>query len=664
MTVIELVADDDQTACGSSGLTGTADLTEPPAPVVARGLWALLRRWANNAHGTVAGLWRVLALVREAAPALTVCLAVTTALAGLIPAATAATTRLLVNAVVTASGIHARHLPDRVPAPLPVPGLPHAVVSSATAVVVLVAVQFAVFTLGLLMAAGTRLCGELLQDKTALTVQLKIMDHAGRLDLAHFEDSKTYDLLQQAGAEAAVRPVTMVNATFGLVQTAITFVTLIGLLAALSPLLALLALAAPLPAFMADARYGRLGFALSMWTSPARRRMQYLSRLVATDTFAKEVQLFGLAPFLTQRFRLLAAASYRRQRRLAARRGLAVPSLSVLSTLAGCLIYGYVAFAVVSGRLTIGDLALYTAATAALQAAIQTLFQTASGMYENNLYLDVLYRFLAIRPTIAAPRRPRPVPVPLRGRVEFEHVTFRYQGASRPALRDVSFVIEPGQTVAVVGANGAGKSTLVKLLCRLYDPQEGRILLDGVDLREFDPAELRRHIGALFQDFVSYQATAAENIGLGDVRRIEARGPIERAARRAGAAGFVEDLPYGYDTALGRWFDQGSDLSGGQWQKLALGRAFMRDAPLLVLDEPSAALDARAEHELFERLRDLGTGRSALYISHRFSTVRQADRIVLLENGAVGEEGTHDDLIALGGTYAELFGLQASAYTG
>ncbi|HSR23714.1 MAG TPA: ABC transporter ATP-binding protein, partial [Candidatus Eisenbacteria bacterium] len=335
-----------------------------------------------------------------------------------------------------------------------------------------------------------------------------------------------------------------------------------------------------------------------------------------------------------------------------------------ITTLAGSVTYLYVALQAVAGRLTLGDLTLYTQAASSVQGSIQGILSGFSGMYEHNLYLNNLYELLATPTRIQAPANPHPLPSPLRGEVVFEHVTFSYPGSGAQALRDVSFRIAPGETIAVVGRNGAGKTTLIKLLCRLYDPTEGRILLDGVDIREFDPDELRAVIGAMFQDFVAYQATASENVGLGDLPDLENRAAIEAAARRGGAHELLSELPYGYDTPLGKWFDQGANLSGGEWQKVALGRAFMRDARILVLDEPTSALDAQAEYELFERLRRLSEGRTAVYISHRFSTVRQADRILFFERGRLVEEGSHEELMALAGRYARLFTMQASAYTG
>ncbi|GLY64103.1 hypothetical protein Atai01_07220 [Amycolatopsis taiwanensis] len=343
-------------------------------------------------------------------------------------------------------------------------------------------------------------------------------------------------------------------------------------------------------------------------------------------------------------------------------RNLVGTAWSLLSTLAGSGIALYIALEAVAGRLTIGDLALYTSAATAVQSSVTGLFTGFSGMYENNLYLDTLYQFLGTKPRITAPPEPRALPQPLRGHVEFQDVSFGYPGSDESALDGVSFEIRPGETVAVVGRNGAGKSTLIKLLCRLYDPTAGRILLDGVDIREFDPGELRARISAMFQDYVTYQGTAAENIGLGQLEHLEDRARISDAADRAGAAERIAQLPKGYDSPLGRWFDQGVSLSGGEWQKIALARAFLRDAPILILDEPTSALDAQAEHDLFSRLRALAHGRTTLYISHRFSTVRQAQKILFLDQGKLAEQGTHEELMALGGHYADLFTLQATAY--
>jgi ATP-binding cassette subfamily B protein len=646
-----------------SGLTGEPNIPDPDQEPGPKNLRERYRAIQEAFQGTMVALPRVLRLVWEASPPLTIGLGLATVLNGFIPAATAYTAKLLINAVVEAIKVRAVHSPDvgvlDLVGPLRLPAT-----TTFGVIVELALLQFAIFALASAMGTVRNITQQLLQERVTLTIQLMVMDHAADLDLQFFEDARSYDLLRQAQQEAAMRPVQMISTAFGLGQTAITFASMVALLIVVSPLLALIALVSPIPQFISNTRYGWRGFTLSRWASPLRRRMQYLTTLVTTDTFAKEVKLFGLGGFFIERFRLLSRAYYDRQRSLVTRRYLAGNLWGLLTTLAGSLTYLYVAWKAVVGPLTLGDLTLYTQAASSVQSSIQGLLSGFSSMYENNLYLSTLYSLLAKEPSIKAPENPRPLPSPLRGDVEFEHVTFRYPNADTPALEDVSFRIPHGETIAVVGRNGAGKTTLIKLLCRLYDPTEGRILLDGIDIREFDPNELRGAVGAMFQDYVTYQATAAENIGLGDVPGIDDRSRIQRSAKQAGADEMIGALPQGYDTALGKWFDEGTNLSGGEWQKVALSRSFMRDAKLLVLDEPTSALDAQAEYELFARLRRLAEGRTAIYISHRFSTVRQADRILFFEHGRLVEEGTHEELMALGGRYARLFNLQASAYTG
>jgi ATP-binding cassette subfamily B protein len=645
-----------------SGLTGSPDIPEETGegPKTLGDRWRSIR---NAVQGTVSALPQVLRLVWDASAALTVGLAAATLLAGVTPAATALIAKQLINAVVHALSVRLTHAPDVTPFPIPVPFVTAPVLTTIQAIVVVAIAQFLVFALNSLLSTLRNITQQLLQEKLTLQVQLLVMQHAARLDLPFFEESASYDLLRRAQQDASTRPLGMVNAVFGLFQTIITFTTMVAVLLSLSPWLALVALVSPVPAFIADARYGWRGYNLSRWASPIRRRMQYLTTLVTTDQYAKEVKLFGLGDYFIQRFRLLSNTYYGRQRALITARYIAGFLWSSITTLAGSATYLYVALRAVSGGLTLGDLTLYTQAASSVQSSIQGILGGFSGMYEHNLYLNNLFELLDTPARIQAPAEPRALPSPLRGEVEFDHVTFGYPGGAQ-ALRDVSFKIHAGETIAVVGRNGAGKTTLIKLLCRLYDPTEGRILLDGVDIREFEPDQLRSVIGAMFQDFVTYQATASENVGLGDLPDLENRAAIEAASHKGGADELIAGLPFGYDTPLGKWFDQGANLSGGEWQKVALGRAFMRDARILVLDEPTSALDAQAEYELFERLRQLSEGRTAIYISHRFSTVRQADRILFLERGRLVEEGTHDELMALAGRYARLFTMQASAYTG
>jgi ATP-binding cassette subfamily B protein len=471
-------------------------------------------------------------------------------------------------------------------------------------------------------------------------------------------------LLRRAQTDSINRPVMMISTAFGLVQTALTFVTMIALLVVVSPLLALLALLSPVPAFIADTRYGWRGYNIARWGSRLLRRMNYLVTLLTTDSYAKEVKLFGLGRYFINRYRLIGNAYYGSQRRQVVRRYLVGFLWGNLSTIATSVTYLYVALQAIVGKLTLGDLTLYTTAAQSVQNSIQGILGGLSGMYEHNLYLSNLFELMETESVLPTRANPVAVPDPVRGELRFDHVTFAYPGATENALTDLTFTISPGETIAVVGRNGAGKTTLFKLICRLYDPTDGRILIDDIDIRDTDPAQLRAQIGGMFQDYVTYQATAAENIGLGHLDAIADREAILQASRQAGADGLIAALPQGYETALGKWFDAGVNLSGGEWQKVALARAFMRDARILLLDEPTSALDAQAEYELFERIHSLTRGRTAVYISHRFSTVRRADRILFLEHGRLVEEGTHEQLMRLNGRYARLFRLQASAYTG
>ena len=652
----------------NSGLTGDSALEPPPPP---EGPKDLRGRWQNlkqSVKGTTAALPRVLRLVWDASPSITLLLFATTAIAGIIPAAAAYTSKLLINAVVRGILIHNGRLPDHVTLSdldSRVFGSWHTPVLTAVDMIVLFAVvQLVLFALSSFLGTIRNITQQLLQNSVSMRIQLMVMEKAASLDLPFYEDPASYDLLRRAQNDSINRPVIMISTAFGLVQTLLTFATMIALLLGVSPLLALLALVSPIPAFIADTRYGWRGYNIARWGSRLLRRMNYLVSLVTTDSYAKEVKLFGLGGYFIDRYRLIAAAFYGSQRAQVVKRYMTGFAWGNLSTVATSLTYLYVALQAIAGRLTLGDLTLYTAAAQSVQGSIQGILSGFSGMYEHNLYLNNLFELMAIKPSMRVPTSPAKVPDPMRGEIKFENVTFAYPGADKSALTDLSFTVKAGETLAVVGRNGAGKTTLFKLICRLYDPVGGRILIDGVDIRDFEPDDLRAQIGAMFQDYVDYQATAAENIGLGNVADIGDREAIVKASQQAGADDLISKLPAGYDTALGKWFDAGVNLSGGEWQKVALARAFMRDAKILLLDEPTSALDAQAEYDLFERLRSLTMGRTAVYISHRFSTVRRADRIVFLEHGRLVEEGTHEELIRLDGRYARLFRMQASAYTG
>jgi len=645
----------------NSGLTGDSTF-EGPVDEGPKDLRGRLNSLKQSIQGTSAALPRVMRLVWEASPRLTVGLFIVTVIAGLIPAASAYTSKLLINAVVSGIAAHRFHQPDRIQIVL---GPWHSpILSTVRAIVFIAIVQLLLFALIALLSTLRNISQQLLQNAVSVRIQLMVMEKAAALDLAFYEDPASYDLLRRAQTDSVNRPVLMISTAFGLVQTALTFISMVAVLLGASALLALLALLSPIPAFIADTRYGWRGYNIARWGSRLLRRMTYLVTLLTTDSFAKEVKLFGLGDYFIRRYQLIAHVFYGSQQRQVVARYLTGFGLGNLSTIATSITYLFVALQAVAGRLTLGDLTLYTTAAQSVQNSIQGILGGFTGMFEHNLYLNNLYELMEKRSAIPMPAQPVPVPQPLRGEIRFEDVSFTYPGASASALSELSFTATPGETLAIVGRNGAGKTTLFKLICRLYDPTEGRILIDGVDIRDYDPAELRAQIGGMFQDYVTYQATAAENIGLGSLQAITDRKAIVNAGRRAGADELISTLPDGYDTALGKWFDAGVNLSGGEWQKVALARAFMRDARILLLDEPTSALDAQAEYDLFERLKSLTRGRTAVYISHRFSTVRRADRILFLEHGRLVEQGTHQQLMRLDGRYARLFRLQAAAYTG
>jgi ATP-binding cassette, subfamily B, bacterial len=575
-------------------------------------------------------------------------------------------TLMLTNAVVQGILINHDHLPDQVQLnELGVGWVPALTFTTVGVILFLATVQFVIFAVSAFLNTLRNITQQLLQNSVSMRIQLMVMEKAASLDLSFYEDPASYDLLRRAQNDSVNRPVLMIATAFGLLQTLLTLVTMIVFLFGVSWVLALIVLVSPVPAFIADTRYGWRGYNIARWGSRLLRRMTYMVTLVTTDSFAKEVKLFGLGGYFIERYRLIANAFYDSQRSQLVRRYLTGFGLGNISTIVTSITYLYIALQAIAGHLSLGALTAYTQAAVQVQNSIQSVLSGFSGMYEHNLYLNNLVELMAKEPSLPVAKHPVPVPQPLRGEIRFENVTFVYPGAETKALDGVSFTVTAGETLAVVGRNGAGKTTLFKLICRLYDPLEGRILIDGIDIREFDQVELRRQIGAMFQDYVDYQATASENIGLGNVPEIDDRDAVVSASKQAGSDELIAGLPAGYDTALGKWFDAGVNLSGGEWQKVALARAFMReDARILLLDEPTSALDAQAEYDLFERLRSLTHGRTAVYISHRFSTVRRAHRIIFLEHGRLVEEGTHEELMRLGGRYARLFRMQAAAYTG
>lgn len=529
-------------------------------------------------------------------------------------------------------------------------------------IVYLAILQLLLFLGASLFQTLSNISQQLLQERLAIHVQMSIMQHANTLDLADFENAAYYDQLQQAQRESANRPVMMVTSVFGMVCSGITFATMVGLLTALSPWIAAAALVSPIPAFVSGSRYGWWGFQQMRRLSPTRRLMSYFTTLMTTDTFNKEIKLFTLGEHFVDRYRMVSENYYNETRQLLVRRYLAGFGWGALTIVASSATYLYVAVQAVRGIITIGQLTVFVQAAQQVQSSFQGLLSGVQSIYEHGLYLSTLHQLLDREPSIKAPEHPVPIRVPFQSGIAFEHVSFRYPGREDYALRDVSFHIALGEMVALVGKNGAGKTSIVKLLGRLYDPTEGRILIDGVDIREYDPGDLRQQFGTMFQDYVTYQLSARENIGVGNPDEIDNIDAVRAAAQRGGAEALIESMPDGYETMLGKWFEEGNQLSGGEWQRIALSRAFMRDAQILILDEPTSALDAEAEHDLFTRIKRLARGRMAIFISHRFSTTRQADRILVLEEGRLIEEGTHEELMIKGGRYAELFLLQAESY--
>ena len=525
----------------------------------------------------------------------------------------------------------------------------------------LLAIEFGLAVASDVLGRIVALVDSLLSERFTNATSVRLMEHAATLDLEDFEDSELQDKLDRARRQTMGR-MTLMTQLFGQAQDAITVVSFAAGLVVYAPWLMVLLLVALLPAFIGEAHFNALNYSLNFAWTPERRELEYVRQTGASVETAKEVKIFGLSGFLIARYRQLADGFYAANRRLAIGRAGWGSVLTALGTLGYYVAYAYIAWRTVRGEFSIGDLTFLAGSFRRLRTLLEGLLSGFSAVAGQALYLDDLYSFFEIEPEIVSPPDPRPFPVPIREGFVFEDVGFRYPGAERWAVRHLDFHLRAGEVLALVGENGAGKTTLVKLLARLYDPDEGRILLDGVDLREYDLDLLRSQVGVIFQDFVRYHLTAAENIAVGRIEARDDRARIVEAARRSLANEVIERLPKGYDQVIGKRFRTGVDLSGGEWQKVAIARAYMRDAQLLILDEPTAALDARAEFEVFQRFKDLSADKTAVLISHRFSSVRMADRILVMNEGRFEALGTHEELMAQRGRYAELFELQAAGY--
>jgi ATP-binding cassette subfamily B protein len=483
-----------------------------------------------------------------------------------------------------------------------------------------------------------------------------------QVDLSYYENAQYYDTLQRAQQEAPYRPTQIVNGLVQIAQSSLTLIALLGLLLSLHWIVAAVLLLAAIPGLLVKLRYSQQLYAWQRQRTSSERQSWYIQWLLTGEAHAKEIRLFNLGELFIRRYRDLRTVLRNERLRLVKHRSRNELITQFAGTLATFGALAFIAYQTMQGALTLGDLVMYYQAFQRGQSYLSSILGGLAGLYEDSLFLTNLYEFLDLQPRVVEPSDPSPLSFPLRQGIAFEHVRFAYAGSDQPVLDDVTLTIRPGEHIALVGVNGAGKTTLVKLLCRLYDPSAGRITLDGVDLRAFDTTALRRQVSVVFQDFAHYQLSARENIWLGNTDLPLEDGKIKQAAHAASADALITGLPHGYDTLLGNWFEEGHELSIGQWQKIALARAFLRDAQILVLDEPTNALDASAEYEVFQQFRRLALGRTTLLISHRFSTVRMADRIFMLAGGRITESGSHAELMQRRGEYARLFELQAGNY--
>jgi ATP-binding cassette, subfamily B, bacterial len=605
-------------------------------------------------HERIGGLRRLPSLFRlvwEASPALTLTSIGLRFARATLPVLMLYVGKLIIDEVVVQSQL-----------PSPGPSLGDWIASDRLHLVGgLLAAEFVLAVLSDLLGRASSLVDGLLSERYSNLASVRLMEHAETLDLEQFERSDHQDRIERARRQVTGRS-TLLTQVFGQLQDVLTVVAFAaGLFAYASWLLGLLLLAL-IPAFLGELHFNAQGYRLNYFRTPERRQLDYVRYLGSSVETAKETKLFGLNPFLVERFRRFATKMYDENLRLAVRRASWGGFFAALGSLAYYMAYAIIVWRTVGGQFSIGDLTFLAGSFLRLRGLLEGLLLGFSQIAGQAMYLEDLFSFFDAKPSIRSIENPRPFPVPIKSGFVFEKVGFRYPGSDRWVVRDLDFTLKTGEVLALVGENGAGKTTIVKLLARLYDPTEGRILLDGYDLRDYDLAQLRSHIGVIFQDFVRFHFTAGENIAMGRIAAANEQERVRIAAERSLADQVVARLPKGFEQLLGKRFREGIELSGGEWQKVAIARAYMRDADVLILDEPTAALDARSEYEVFQRFRDLSLGKTVVLISHRFSTVRVADRIIVLVNGQVSEEGSHGELVAAGGRYAELFELQAAGY--
>ena len=532
---------------------------------------------------------------------------------------------------------------------------------NATALWRLVAIELGLAVLSDLLARANALADSLLGDRFTNRISVRLIEHATKLDLASFEDPVFYDKLERARRQTTGR-VGLLAAVLNVGQDTLSLISLSAGLIVFSPWLMVLLIAAVIPAFLGETHFTTLAYSVLYRWTPQRRLLDYIRLLGASNQSAKEIKIFGLGPHLAERYRDVSDRIYIDNKKVAVKRASVGFLLNLISTGGYYGAYAVVLIRTLAGAISIGTFTFLTGAFSRSRSYIERILQSFTDISDQALYLKDLFEFFEMQPSIRSIADSLPAPRPIRSGFEFRNVAFAYPGSSRMVVENINFRLEAQEKIALIGENGAGKTTLVKLLARLYDPTAGQILLDGVDLREYDVDDLRKEIGVIFQDYMRYELLAKENIGFGKIEDLADRSRIEIAARKSMAYQVIDKFPNGYDQMIGRRFDGGVDLSGGEWQKFALARAYMRDAQLLILDEPTATLDARAEYEVFRRFAELTQGRMAVLISHRFSTTRMADRILVLQDGRIREQGTHNHLVALGGQYAELFELQAAGY--